>query len=234
MSQHRDPATPSPSSDGDGVRVSVHPGGRRSALVYTALGLALGFAAIVYLLTIGGTADSGDAVVAIDAPTQADVSDGSARDAAAATQPVDAPPRAAAPAPAIANRGEDISLDLADYIDSSKPVPSTAEIIRRLNEAGIHSGIGAFNPPGTSPPLVGLAAPEGVPLPEGYVRHYQTTDDGQDIEPILMFSPDFEFFDAAGRPIAIPEDRVVPPDMAPAGITGRRIAIPPPREEGGP
>ena len=68
-----------------------------------------------------------------------------------------------------------------------------AEVIDRLHQAGVYGGLGAFSPPGTRPPLVGLAVPEDFVLPEGYVRHYQATDDGQRIEPILMFSPDHQF-----------------------------------------
>ena len=71
-------------------------------------------------------------------------------------------------------------------------------------------------------------------MPEGYVRHFQATDDGQRIEPILMYSPDFDFFDASGKPIAIPPDRVVPPGMAPPGLATRRIEIPPPLQPGRP
>ena len=56
----------------------------------------------------------------------------------------------------------------------------------------------AIPPPGTRPPLVGLAVPEDFALPEGYVRHHQATDDGQRIEAILMFSPDRQF--VLGRP----------------------------------
>lgn len=240
MSPHRDPATPPPSTDGEGVRVSTHGGGwaaRRHALPYLAAAVLAVCAGLGYLLMSADGDGRRDAAAQADAPETADAGgdgsvDGAQRPATAAPAAT-ARPRAASPA-APASRGEGLSLDLADYIDPSKPVPSTAEIIRRLNEAGIHSGIGAFNPPGTSPPLVGLAVPEDVPLPEGYVRHYQTTDDGQSIEPILMYSPDYDFFDAAGRPIQVPEDRVVPPDMAPPGIPGRRIAIPPPRDEGRP
>jgi hypothetical protein len=236
MPTHRDPATPSSSSGGDGVRVSEHHGGRRSAWVYRALTVVLAFAGLGYLLTMAGRREADDAVVPAQAQMVAMTSSSNAdgRNGEQQIPPASARQGAAAPVSAPVNRGEDIHLDLADYIDPSKPVPSTAEIIRKLNEAGIHSGIGAFNPPGTSPPLVGLAVPEDIALPEGYVRHYQTTDDGQDIEPILMYSPDYEFFDAAGRPIAIPEDRVVPPGMAPAGIPGRRITIPPPQGDGRP
>jgi len=76
--------------------------------------------------------------------------------------------------------------------------------------------------------------PEDFELPEGYVRHYQATDDGQRIEPILMFSPDYQFLDASRRPIAIPEDRVVPPELAPPGLPMRRIVIPAAAEPGRP
>jgi hypothetical protein len=69
-------------------------------------------------------------------------------------------------------------------------------------------------------------------LPEGYVRHYQATDDGQRIESILMFSPEFQWYDAAGRPLQLPPDRVVPPELAPAGLPIRRIVIPAPVEPG--
>ena len=70
-------------------------------------------------------------------------------------------------------------------------------------------------------------------LPEGYVRHHQATDDGQAIEPILMYSPDYEFLDAAGQPVAIPADRVVPASHAPAGLPIRQIRIPPPQPDPG-
>jgi hypothetical protein len=68
--------------------------------------------------------------------------------------------------------------------------PTIGEVIDRLHQAGVYGGLGAFSPPGTRPPLVGLAVPEDFVLPEGYVRHHQATDDGQSIEAILMFSPD--------------------------------------------
>jgi hypothetical protein len=101
-------------------------------------------------------------------------------------------------------------------------------VITRLHAAGVHTGLGAFNPPGTKPPLVGLAVPEDFPLPPGYVRHYQATDDGQRIEPILMFAPDFQPTAADGRPLALPKNRVVPPELAPPGLPIRRIVVPAP------
>ena len=113
-----------------------------------------------------------------------------------------------------------------------QPAPTIGEVIEGLHKVGIRTGLGAFNPPGTSPPLVGLAVPEDYPLPEGYVRHFQATDDGQAIEPILMYSPDYEFLDAAGQAIAIPADRVVRVAQAPAGLPIRQVRIPPPRDPG--
>lgn len=106
------------------------------------------------------------------------------------------------------------------------------EYIRKLNDAGVRSGIGAFPPPGTKKPLEGIAVPEDFELPPGYVRHHQTTDDGQPVEPILMYSPDHEFLDAEGRPLAIPEDRVVPADRLPPGLPNRRVRIPSGRAPG--
>jgi len=79
-----------------------------------------------------------------------------------------------------------------------------------------------------------LAVPEDFVLPEGYVRHHQATDDGQRIEPILMFAPDYQFFDAANRPLAIPKNRVVPPELAPPGMPMRRIVIPAPLDSARP
>ena len=120
--------------------------------------------------------------------------------------------------------------DLANYAVAGQPAPTMGEVISGLHKAGIRTGLGAFNPPGTSPPLVGLAVPEDYPLPEGYVRHYQATDEGQAIEPILMYSPDYEFLDAAGQAIEIPADRVVRVAQAPAGLPIRQVRIPPPQD----
>lgn len=181
----------------------------------------------------------------------ADVSSTQATLPLAASSPVAPPPASAAthaaasPAPLAAASAPsrpriprtrapdgDQSPDLADHVNEGER-PTMNEVIERLHRAGVHSGLGAFSPPGTRPPLVGLAVPEDFPLPEGYVRHHQATDDGQRIEPILMFSPDHPFFDAAGRPIAIPADRVVPPELAPPGLPIRRVVIPAPLDAGG-
>ena len=143
-----------------------------------------------------------------------------------------ATPVAVAPARDIARVRDpngDLTPDISDYVNQGEK-PTMAEVIDRLQQAGVTGGLAAFSPPGTRPPLLGLAVPEDFVLPEGYVRHYQATDDGQRIEPILMFSPDHAFVDAANRPIEIPKDRVVPPELAPPGMPIRRIVIPAPTE----
>lgn len=127
----------------------------------------------------------------------------------------------------------DQTPDLSDYVNPGEQ-PTMAQVIDRLHQAGVHTGLGAFSPPGTRPPLVGLAVPDDFALPDGYVRHYQATDDGQRIEPILMFAPGRDFVDAQGRAVAVPADRVVPPELAPAGLPIRRVAIPAPVDTGRP
>lgn len=123
--------------------------------------------------------------------------------------------------------------DLAAHVPAGQ-APSMAQVIQRLHAAGVHTGLGAFQPPGTRPPLVGLAVPEDFALPDGYVRHHQATDDGQRIEAILMFAPDRQFVDAQGRVITVPPDRVVPPEWAPPGLPLRRIVVPPPLDSSRP
>ncbi len=142
--------------------------------------------------------------------------------------------RAIAPPPSIPRVREadaDPTPDIADYVNPGEQ-PTMAEVIARLHAAGVRSGLGAFSPPGTRPPLVGLAVPEDFVLPEGYVRHHQSTDDGQRIEPILMFAPGHQLLDAAGQPVPLPADRVVPPELAPPGLPLRRIVLPAPLSPG--
>ena len=234
----RDKPHPAPSAtDGDGVRVVERTGAaRRPALLYKALALILVGGCVAYLLTRNEASDAGHADAAqTDVETR--IADARATEATGS---------ASSEAAAVARRqvtaqsagsGGGPTPDLADALSGLvRPgeEPSAAEVITELNKAGIHSGIGAFPPPGTSPPMVGLAVPDDYALPEGYVRHFQATDDGQRIEPILMFSPDYQFFDASGKPIKIPENRVVPPGMAPSGLTVRPIVIPPPLPPGKP
>jgi hypothetical protein len=211
------PAPPPSSPDGDGVRViaKARTAGR-SALYGSLVAAAAVVAAVAWYLL---------APVPPAAPAQTVVE--------VATDQVPAQPAAATPRrpAALTATADDLPNgdpnDLANYFRPGDPEPTGAELIGALHDVGIRTGIGAFNPPGTSPPLEGLAVPEDYELPEGYVRHYQSTDEGVPIEPILMFAPDFTLYDANGRPIAMPENRVVPPELAPPGLPPRRVRIPP-------
>lgn len=109
-----------------------------------------------------------------------------------------------------------------------KPQLDAAPVIDALRAAGVHEGIAAFGRPGTDPPKSGLIVPDDFVLPEGYVRHYQSTDDGQALPPILMFHPDYTFTDEAGNPVPIPPDRVVPPELAPPGFPVQQLDVPAP------
>lgn len=227
MDDIRSSRTPSADPVGDGVRVVRREGpGARRGLLYLALAAILVAGATVWQLSASRPPRD----------TAGDETVSPASDPSALTPQAidDAPASPPASARRVADAtGNDPMGDLSDYVPPGE-VPTMGEVIDRLHAAGVHTGLGAFQPPGTSPPLVGLAVPEDFPLPEGYVRHYQATDDGQRIEPILMFSPDFQFFDAAGNPVPIPADRVVPPEMAPPGLPIRRIEIPRPRDGGRP
>lgn len=104
-----------------------------------------------------------------------------------------------------------------------------APVIEALKGAGSREGIAAFGTPGTDPPKSGVVVPDGWELPEGYVRHHQSTDDGEQLPPILMFHPDYTFSDEHGNPIEVPPDRVVPPELVPPGFPVERLDVPPRR-----
>jgi len=195
-----------------------------------ALLLAVGAASLAFFLWY--YARDGAAAGAGQTPAPANVA-ATGRPALAATAAPavvrEAPPRQTQPAP---EGDADPARDLRSYVMRGEK-PTMNEVIKRLHEQGVHTGLGAFNPPGTNPPLVGLAVPKDFVLPPGYVRHHQVTDDGQVIEPVLMFAPDFQLYDASNRPLEMPKDRVVPPEMAPPGLPLRRIVIPPPIDSSG-
>ena len=178
----------------------------------------------------GDIAGSARGAATPDTPAPAAASTASA--IVRARAPTPAASASSAPAPRIARLRDpngDQTPDISDYINAGEK-PTMNEVIARLHTAGVHTGLGAFNPPGTRPPMIGLAVPEDFPLPPGYVRHYQATDDGQRIEPILMFAPDYQARTPDGQPVAMPPDRVVPPELAPPGLPIRRITVPAPIE----
>jgi hypothetical protein len=223
---------PPPTDAGRGWRPA------RGELVVAALLAAAGMAVLAFGVPAPGVAVAEPAAVAAAVPVAPAAPQAPVQVAAVAEpRPLAEPPRpAAVPLPPVAapravprmrEPDSDPTPDLADYINPGE-VPTMAEVIDRLRRAGVQGGLAAFSPPGTRPPLVGLAVPADYELPPGYVRHHQTTDDGQDIEPILMYSPDRPWVDAAGQPVALPADRVVPPEHAPAGLPLRRIVVPAP------
>lgn len=93
-------------------------------------------------------------------------------------------------------------------------------------DTGEPSGIALFPPMGTKPIKRGIIVPDDFPLPPGYVRHHQVTDDGEPLPAILMFHPDYHPLDEHGQPVALPKDLVVPPDMAPPGLAIKMLDVP--------
>jgi hypothetical protein len=85
------------------------------------------------------------------------------------------------------------------------------------------TGMMLFPAPGTDPIKKGIIVPEDFELPPGYVRHYQSTDDGEQLPAILMFSPDKPPLDANGQPMKVTENGIVPPELAPPGLPVRML-----------
>ncbi|WP_223305983.1 hypothetical protein [Massilia sp. NR 4-1] len=195
-----------------------------SGYLLVALALAIGGIALLFFLWLRSGTDALDgAAPPAPAPSTASIP------RAPASAPTPGTPQSGAQKalPRVPEGDADPTPDLASYVARGEK-PSMAEVIERLHARGVRTGLGAFSPPGTRPPLIGLAVPEDFELPKGYVRHHQATDDGQRIEAVLMFAPDFQLLNAAGQPVTMPKDRVVPPELAPPGLPIRRIVIPPP------
>ena len=109
--------------------------------------------------------------------------------------------------------------------EHTRPEIDAADAIEALRAEGETGGIAAFGLPGTDPPKPGVIVPEGFELPEGFVRHYQTTDDGQQLPPILMLDPDYDLVDAAGKRIT-PPGGIVPPELVPPGMPIQMLEVP--------
>jgi len=109
--------------------------------------------------------------------------------------------------------------------------PGQELYVNQIDSKGDRTGIFAFNPPGTKPIKGGLLVPDGFVLPPGYVRHYQTTDDGEQVGPILMFSPDYHPIGADGKPIELPADLIVSPELAPPDMPLQALDPPPVRRD---
>ncbi|WP_281333535.1 hypothetical protein [Polyangium sp. 6x1] len=123
---------------------------------------------------------------------------------------------------------EEPDPDGEDFPDEPSPSEEAAEdgAGSAAGAAKSKTGIHAFPAPGTKRIKQGLVVPDDFPLPPGYVRHYQATDKGRMLEPILLYHPDYELVDENGKVIPIPPDRVVPPDMAPEGLPLATLDVP--------
>ncbi|MCE2945134.1 MAG: hypothetical protein ACK5XH_06815 [Lysobacteraceae bacterium] len=219
-----DDASP-PDPGGDGVRITALPPRRRGGA--RRLGAAIGLLVLLGGITFGTllrpapephvttitTAPSSPEATSTPVAREATTTPGLRWVPAVAS---DARPQPTPPVGADPN-------DLASYFRPGDPVPGGAAVIKALQQSGIRTGLGAFNPPGTMPLLAGLAVPPDFPLPEGYVRHHQVTDDGEPIEPILMFAPGAMLRDATGRMAPLPADRIVTPELAPPGLPLRWV-----------
>ena len=202
--------------DGDGVRIATDPAAR-AILRWLAAGVAL-----IVTVVVG-------AIVAIRMTGRNRVASETAReDLTPAPVAETHVARATAPAPAAAP---------AAVHASAKPAPPTPPFDRdpppekpapmfEFAKPGEKAGVGLFPPQGTKPLKRGLVVPDEFELPPGYVRHYQTTDDGKQLPAILMFHPDFQPVDAEGHPIPVPADRVVPPELAPPGLPHQMLDVP--------
>src|SRR5262245_23178160 len=195
----------------DGVTIAPAPGGRKAVLLLAA---AAAIAAIV-LLSLFGPERRG--------PTPAP---GAA--VARATAQSDARP---APSPMRVHPVRARGTEPAPAVAQSDPPPAEPDAPEAAPDPSLPIGVGLFPPRGTDPPKTGIVVPEGFELPEGYVRHYQVTDDGQPLPPILMFHPDYDWIDENGEHVEVSEDGVVPPELAPPGMPIEMLELPEPPSE---
>jgi len=204
----------------DGVTIAPAPGSRKSVL---ALALAAALATLAILILVQSArnapepANEAIQVARADADPESAPAQPTRR---AHPVPTRVPGAAPTPAPKVEPRADVPNAEAPEASEPAEPLPY------------VPSGIGLFPPPGTDPVKVGIVVPEGFELPEGYVRHYQVTDDGKDLPPILMFHPDYDWVDEAGNHVDVSQDRIVPPELAPEGMPIEYIE--PPEEPGAP
>jgi hypothetical protein len=234
--------TRKPRDDQDGVRVFDSSGGRRHPVIAALAVVTLVAIATVYLLREPGQQGASDVstplvaqpvarqpVTSLPARPLPKPPAARADEVAKTTGRGPASNRAAnrVPANPDSDRVQDPALNAPATEEERSQLESFAhELIEGLRASGETGGIAAFPPPGTNPVKTGIVVPDNFELPEGYVRYYQVTDDGRRLEPVLMFSPDYEFVGDNGQPIALPKDGIVPPEMAPPGLPVRMLEIP--------
>lgn len=137
-------------------------------------------------------------------------------------QPVPPPSHPAPPRPAAKALPKHLQEQVAAVPDEVlEQIPEGVYEMPKPGEAP--TGMMLFPAPGTDPIKKGIIVPEDFELPPGYVRHYQATDDGERLPAILMFSPDRPPLDANGQPMKVTENGIVPPELAPPGLTIRML-----------
>jgi hypothetical protein len=159
--------------------------------------------------------------------------------------PVGSEPRVGAPASAAAPRRAE-SAAIAPQPEPSEEVADDVEVFPPADEPPPPdpaeeakapyfpqpvpytgpTGIELFPPMGTKQAREGLIVPEDFPLPEGYVRHHQVSEDGQLLPAILMVHPDYQIFDETGAVVADRNNPVVPPEYAPEGLPIQMLELP--------
>ncbi len=207
-------------TDADGVRTVATPGVRRSVWL---LALAMGLISLAGLLLVGPTPPgaSDDTAARAQRP----------RPPAARSETRGRPDTAGAAPDRPAKRWHPVPLERKAGPAGAEPSAGEPAVAADAPAAGGDagdepSGIALFPPPGTNPPKPGIIVPDDFELPPGFVRHYQATDDGQRLPAILMFHPDYQWVDEHGEALTLPEDHVVPPEMAPAGLPIEMLEVP--------
>jgi hypothetical protein len=203
----------------DGVKITKDASGRRTAVMTGALlclGAVVGILAAMWLFD-GGTLEG-------ERRSRVDLGEAAG---STTVEPTHAGEHAA-PVERIVTRARRASASSgatppapADTAADPEPEIRAGEYIEALRAAGETGGIAAFNPPGTDPVRSGIIVPDDYELPPGYARRHQTLDDGTDVPPILAFSPGYEFLDENGKVIPLPDDLIVPPEMAPPDLPVR-------------
>lgn len=210
--------------DPDGVRILAARGVRRAVWLF---GLALGIVTVTVVVAIVVIRREPARRAVEVAPRTASPR----RSEEAVAAPASPAPAAPSATPA---RLRPVRRPAAGPAGGTSPSLNAKDVIPALVAAGETTGIAAFPLPGTKPVKRGLVVPDDFELPEGYVRHYQSTDDGERLPAILMFHPDYQLVDEHGEPVPIPEDRVVPPELAPAGLPIRLLDVPDPAADAKP
>ncbi|MCP3136941.1 hypothetical protein [Pyxidicoccus xibeiensis] len=155
-------------------------------------------------------------------------------DVEVAETPFEAPPAVvAAPAPVapaprrVAPRPQPVAAPAPEVAETVTPLPVDEPEPPYTGPTGTQ-----LYKAGTKPLKRGIVVPDDFNLPDGYVRHYQSTDNGQPVAAILMFHPDYAPNDESGQPIPLPENRVVPVEMAPPGLPIQMLELPEGAEAG--